>query len=155
MQADTLPTAMDDLYREYILEHYRNPQNFGVLDEFSFEAEGVNPLCGDELKVQVRVDDEQRVRELRFSGQGCAISQASMSMLSEKIVGMRLDDVAALSKEDVIELLGIELSPVRLKCALLGLIVMKVGMHEHAGTPPPAGWEGIDEIAWNRDAPGS
>jgi nitrogen fixation NifU-like protein len=141
---------MDDMYREYILEHYRHPQNFGHLDDFTFESEGVNPLCGDEIKVQVLVGDDDTVRELRFSGHGCAISQASMSMLSEQMVGKSLTEIAQLTKEDVLELLGIELTPVRLKCALLGLVVMKVGMHDHAGTEPPAGWEGVDEIAWNK-----
>lgn len=139
---------MDDMYREYILEHYRHPHHFGTLEDKTFEAEGVNPLCGDEIKVQVRVDDENRVQDLRFSGQGCAISQASMSILSDEIIGKTLDEVAAMNKEDVVELLGIPLTPVRLKCALLGLIVVKVGMHDHAGTEPPAGWEGVDEIAW-------
>lgn len=139
---------MDDLYREYILEHYRNPQNYGTMADPTFEAEGQNPLCGDELRVQVAVDDDQRIRELRFTGQGCAISQAAMSILSDEIIGKRLEEVAAMSREDVVELLGIELTPVRLKCALLGLVVVKMGMHDHAGTSAPAGWEGIDEISW-------
>lgn len=137
------------MYRENILEHYRHPCNFGVMEEPTFEAEGVNPLCGDELRVQVRVDDDGIIQELRFSGQGCAISQAAMSMLSEEIVGKPIDEVSGMTKEDVLELLGIPLSPVRLKCALLGLVVTKMGMHEHAGTTPPAGWEGVDEIAWS------
>lgn len=140
---------MDDMYRENILEHYRHPSNFGTLESPTFEAEGVNPLCGDEIRVQVLVDDESNVEEVRFSGQGCAISQASMSMLSEQMVGKPLEQVAAMTKEDVLELLGIPLTPVRLKCALLGLVVTKMGMHEHAGTEAPAGWEGVDEIAWS------
>jgi nitrogen fixation NifU-like protein len=139
---------MDDMYRENILEHYRHPLNFGQLDDPTFEAEGVNPLCGDELHVQVQVGDEGVVTQVRFSGHGCAISQASMSMLSEAMIGKQLDEVAAMSREDITEMLGIPLSPVRLKCALLGLVVTKMGMHEHAGTAPPAGWEGVDEIAW-------
>ena len=139
---------MDDMYREYILEHYRHPHNFGTLDDFSFEAEGVNPLCGDELKVQVLVDDANIVKDLRFSGHGCAISQASMSILSDEIIGKHMDDVAAMTKDTVLELVGIDLSPVRLKCALLGLVVTKMGLHDHAGTEPPAGWEGVDEISW-------
>lgn len=138
------------MYREYILEHYRHPHNFGVLDDPTFEAEGVNPLCGDELKVQVRVDDDGRIVDVRFSGNGCAISQASMSILSDEVMGKTLDEVAAMTRDDMQQLLGIELSPVRLKCALLGLVVMKVGMHDHAGTEAPAGWEGVDEIAWGR-----
>jgi nitrogen fixation NifU-like protein len=139
---------MDDMYRENILEHYRNPSNYGELEHPSFEAEGVNPLCGDQLKVQVLVDDEDVVTEVRFSGSGCAISQASMSMLSEQIVGKPAAEVAAMRKEDVLELLGIPLTPVRLKCALLGLVVTKMGLHDHLGTQAPAGWEGVDEIAW-------
>ena len=141
---------MDDLYREYILEHYRNPQNYGSLDDATFEAEGQNPLCGDELHVQVKVDDEDRITAVKFTGQGCAISQASMSILSDELIGKTFDEVAKLNREDIVELLGIELTPVRLKCALLGLVVVKMGMHDHAGTEAPAGWEGADEISWGR-----
>ena len=139
---------MDDMYRELILEHYRNPQNYGTLAEPTFEAEGQNPLCGDELHVQVKVGDDDTVDEVRFTGQGCAISQAAMSILSDELVGRKLDDVAAMTREDIVDLVGIELTPVRLKCALLGLVVVKMGMHEHAGTTAPAGWEGVDEISW-------
>jgi nitrogen fixation NifU-like protein len=143
---------VDDLYREYILEHYRNPQNYGTLTEPTFEAEGQNPLCGDELHVQLVVGDDSRVEQVRFTGQGCAISQASMSILSEEIIGKSLDEIAAMDKDDVVELLGIELTPVRLKCALLGLVVVKMGMHDHAGTAAPAGWEGVDEFSWGGPA---
>ena len=139
---------MDDLYREFILEHYRNPQNYGNLDEPTFAADGQNPLCGDELHVEVRVNDAGRVEAVGFTGHGCAISQASMSILSDELIGKSLDEVAALTRADIVELLGIELTPVRLKCALLGLVVVKMGMHEHAGTEAPAGWEGVDEITW-------
>lgn len=143
------------MYRENILEHYRHPLNYGQLEHPTFEAEGVNPLCGDELHVQVGVGEDGTVNEVRFSGHGCAISQASMSMLSEHIIGKSLDEVASLTREDITDMLGIPLSPVRLKCALLGLVVTKMGMHEHAGTAPPAGWEGVDEIAWGGDEAGS
>ena len=139
---------MDDLYREYILEHYRNPQNYGTMTDATFEAEGQNPLCGDELHVQVAVDDADRITQVRFTGQGCALSQAAMSILSDEIIGKTLEEVARMGREDVVELLGIELTPVRLKCALLGLVVVKMGMHEHSGTEAPAGWEGVDEISW-------
>ena len=139
---------MDDLYRELILEHYRNPQNYGTLEAPTFEADGQNPLCGDELHVQVAVDDDDRITDVRFTGQGCAISQASMSILSDEIIGKPLAEVAAMNREDIVELLGIELTPVRLKCALLGLVVVKMGMHEHSGTAAPAGWEGVDEVSW-------
>lgn len=141
---------MDDMYREYILDHYQHPHNFGELESPTFEAEGVNPLCGDQIRVQARVDDEDRIVELRFTGNGCAISQASMSILSDKLIGMRLADVEQMSRHDVIELLGIELSPMRIKCAVLGLVVTKLGMSEHAGTEAPAGWDGMDEIAWQQ-----
>jgi nitrogen fixation NifU-like protein len=142
---------MDDLYREHILDHYEHPHHFGELDTFTFEAEGVNPLCGDEIKVQALVGADGRIEQLGFSGSGCAISQASMSMLSDEVVGRTLDEVAAMHKEQVLDLVGIPLSPMRLKCALLGLIVLKLGLHKHAGTEMPAGWDGIDEIAWQRD----
>lgn len=143
---------MDDMYREYILEHYRNPQNYGTLEHPTFEAEGQNPLCGDQLTVQVEVGPDGHVTAVRFTGAGCAISQAAMSILSDELVGRSLDDVAAMTKDDIVELVGIELSPARLKCALLGLVVVKMGMHEHAGTEAPAGWEGVDEIAWGGGA---
>lgn len=142
---------MDDMYRENILEHYRHPSNFGTLESPTFESEGVNPLCGDELKVQVLVGEGDVIEQVRFSGKGCAISQAAMSMLSEQLVGRTADEVASMSKEHVLELLGIPLTPVRLKCALLGLVVTKMGLHEHAGTTPPSGWEGVDEIAWKSE----
>lgn len=136
------------MYRELILEHYRNPQNYGTLPNPTFEAEGQNPLCGDELHVQVEVGEDKRVTAVRFTGQGCAISQAAMSILSDELIGKQLDEIAAMSRDDIVELVGIDLTPVRLKCALLGLVVVKMGMHEHAGTTAPAGWEGVDEISW-------
>jgi nitrogen fixation NifU-like protein len=139
---------MDDLYRENILEHYRHPQNFGTLDNPTFEAEGVNPLCGDELHVHCIVEDGV-VEEIKFSGHGCAISQASMSMLTDEIRGKTVEEVSAMSRQDVLDLIGIPLTPVRLKCALLGLVVTKMGLHENLGTEAPVGWEGIDEIAWS------
>lgn len=137
------------MYREYILEHYRNPQNYGTMEAPTFEAEGQNPLCGDELHVQVEVDVEDRVTAVKFTGQGCAISQASMSILSDELVGKTMDEVAAMDKDAIVDLIGIDLSPVRLKCALLGLVVVKMGMHEHSGTAAPSGWEGVDEISWS------
>lgn len=116
---------MDDLYREQILEHYKHPQNWGELEDPDLEFEDSNPLCGDELKVQLRVDDEGRVAEVRFSGHGCAISQASASMASEEVVGMPVDELLKLDKGFVLELLGIDISATRLKCALLSLKVLK------------------------------
>ncbi|MHB8145883.1 MAG: Fe-S cluster assembly sulfur transfer protein SufU [Vulcanimicrobiaceae bacterium] len=116
---------MDDFYRDYILDHYRNPRNFGHLEHVTTKAEDINPLCGDKIQVELAVDDRGVVSDVRFSGQGCAISQASTSMLTEAIKGMRLEDVAKLSKDVVLENVGIGISPTRMKCAMLGLRVLK------------------------------
>ena len=124
---------MDDMYREVILDHYKNPRNKGTLDPHDFTYEDENPLCGDKLRIDVRLDDQQRVKEVAFSGRGCAISQASASMLTEAIVGKTLDEVKQMGKEDILEMLGIELGPVRLKCALLSLKVLKAGAYGLAG----------------------
>jgi nitrogen fixation NifU-like protein len=115
---------MEDFYKEYILDHYRNPRNFGHLERVDASAEDLNPLCGDKIRFELQIDDG-RVSDVRFSGKGCAISQASASMLSESIKGRRLEDVARLSKEEVLENVGIGISPARMKCATLGLKVLK------------------------------
>jgi len=109
---------MDDLYRDYILEHYRRPHNFGVIDEPSATFEGSNPLCGDRITMQLAVRDGV-VREIGFTGRGCAISQASASLLTDEVKGKTLDEVAGVQAVDLLELLGIEISPARLKCAML------------------------------------
>jgi nitrogen fixation NifU-like protein len=140
---------MDDFYRENILDHYKNPRNSGHLEHPTVSAEGVNPLCGDEIAVDLRLTDDQRIEAVRFRGQGCAISQAAMSMLSEEMEGKPAVEVAALGREDVVELLGIQLSPVRLKCALLGLGVVKVALNSAVGTPLPEGFDGLDDVTWN------
>ena len=125
---------MDDLYREVILDHYKNPRHHGKLDPNDFTFEDENPLCGDKLRIDVRLDETgQRVAEVAFSGRGCAISQASASLLTEAIEGKTLDEVKALTKDDILDLLGIELGPVRLKCALLSLKVLKAGAYGLAG----------------------
>jgi nitrogen fixation protein NifU and related proteins len=116
---------MDALYREQILDHYKHPHNFGELDDADLEFEDLNPLCGDELRVQLRTDDEGRVEDVRFSGQGCAISQASASMVSDEIKGMTPEELLRLDKSFVLELLGIDISATRMKCALLALKVLK------------------------------
>lgn len=116
---------MDDFYRDYILDHYRNPRNFGHLDRADAQAEDLNPLCGDTIKFELKVDEAGRVEDVRFSGKGCAISQASASMLTETVKGQRLEDVARLSKDVVLENVGIGISPTRMKCAMLGLKVLK------------------------------
>ncbi len=115
---------MDALYRDYILDHYKRPRNFGTLEPHDLEAHDHNPLCGDELGVHIRVEDG-KIADLRFHGQGCAISQASASIASEELIGMPIDDVAKLDAEWVTDLLGISISPTRRKCALLSLKVTR------------------------------
>jgi nitrogen fixation protein NifU and related proteins len=116
---------MDDFYKEYILDHYRNPRNFGHLENPSASAEDLNPLCGDQIRMEMVVDANGKVEDVKFSGKGCAISQASASMLTETIKGMRLEDVAKLPQDAVLENVGIGISPTRMKCAMLGLKVAK------------------------------
>lgn len=120
---------MDDLYRELILDRYKNPRMRGVLDPHDYSYEDDNPLCGDRIRIDVRVGADGRIAEVAFSGTGCAISQASADLLTESIVGKTLDEVKALTKDDILDLLGIELGPVRLKCALLSLKVLKAGVY--------------------------
>jgi nitrogen fixation NifU-like protein len=116
---------VDDFYRDYILDHYKNPRNFGTLEPHDLEHHDVNPLCGDELGVHVVVDEGGKISDLRFHGQGCAISQASASIASEELIGMKVEEAAALDADWVIDLLGIDISPTRRKCALLSLKVMR------------------------------
>ena len=116
---------MDALYREAILDHYKHPHNFGEIDDADLEFEDTNPLCGDELKVQLKVGGDGRVETVRFSGQGCAISQAAASMISDEIKGMTLEELRRLDKDAILELLGIDISATRMKCALLSLKVIK------------------------------
>jgi nitrogen fixation protein NifU and related proteins len=120
---------MDDLYRELIIEHYKNPQYRGELDPHDLSYEDENPLCGDHIRIDLRVDAEGKISDAAFSGHGCAISQASADLLLESVIGKNLQDVKALSKQDILDLLGIELGPVRLKCALLSLKVLKAGVY--------------------------
>jgi nitrogen fixation NifU-like protein len=120
---------MDDLYRDYILEHYRRPHNFGVLDHPTVSHEGANPLCGDRLTLQVRVHDG-KIDGVGFTGRGCAISQASASLLTDEIKGKTIDAAAHMGSADVLELLGIEISPARLKCALLSLETLQLALED-------------------------
>jgi nitrogen fixation protein NifU and related proteins len=126
---------MDDFYRDFILDHYRNPRNYGHLDHPDAKAEDLNPLCGDTIAMEFDVQDGV-VSDVRFSGKGCAISQASASMLTETLKGMKVEDVAKLGKEVVLDNVGIGISPTRLKCATLGLRVAKsAAIGEIAGWP--------------------
>jgi nitrogen fixation NifU-like protein len=116
---------VDDLYREQILEHYKRPRHFGRLDDFDLEFEDVNPFCGDEQHVFLKLDSDGRVAEVGFEGKGCAISTAATSMLTDEIEGMSRKELLRLPKEFVLDLLGIDISATRIKCALLGLKVVK------------------------------
>ena len=120
---------MDDLYREVIIEHYKNPSYRGKLDPHDISFADNNPLCGDHIQIDLRVDDKNVVTDARFDGHGCAISQASADLLVESIIGKPLDEVKKLNKDYILEMLGIELGPVRLKCALLSLKVLKAGVY--------------------------
>jgi nitrogen fixation NifU-like protein len=138
---------VDELYREVILDHYKNPRGHGVIEGADAEAEGMNPLCGDEVSIYVQfAEDGDTIDEVKFSGRGCAISQASTSMLMEMVKGRRATEIAELPKEALLEEVGIPLTPIRLKCALLGLGVLKVALHRAKGTPLPGEWAGLDEL---------
>ena len=138
-------SEFDQLYREVILDHYKNPRSHGLLDAPDAQAEGQNPLCGDEVAVSVRFDGDT-IADVGFEGRGCAISQAATSMLTEIVVGRSVEDVARMPKEELLEEIGIPLTPVRLKCAILGLGVLKVALHKSKGTPLPEEWVGADDL---------
>ena len=120
---------MEDFYRELIIERYKTPHFRGVLDPNDISYEDDNPACGDHIQIDVRLDENSMVTEALFSGEGCAISQASADLLLESIIGKSVDEIKNVSKEDILENLGIELGPVRLKCALLPLKVLKAGIY--------------------------
>jgi nitrogen fixation NifU-like protein len=128
---------MDDLYREEILEHYRQPHNFGTLAAPDVVQEGDNPLCGDRITLNLAISEDGRVKDVAFTGRGCAISQASASMLTDDIRGRTVDDVEAIGADDVLGLLGIEISPARMKCALLSLETLRRALQARGGGAAP------------------
>jgi len=132
---------MEDLYREVILDHYKNPRGHGVIEDADAHADGLNPLCGDEVSIYVQFgEDGETIDEVKFSGRGCAISQAATSMLTDIVKGRTAQEVSTMPKEELLDEIGIPLTPVRLKCALLGLGVLKVALHRAKGTPLPDEW---------------
>jgi nitrogen fixation NifU-like protein len=135
---------MDDFYKENILDHYRNPRNAGTLETATHSHEEHNPLCGDVIRIDLHINDQDVIDEVAFSGRGCAISQASASMLTELLEGKTLAEAKEINKDDLLDLLGIEIGPVRLKCALLSLKVLKSELY---GTSE-AGWEEDDDDDW-------
>jgi nitrogen fixation NifU-like protein len=123
-----------DMYRQQILDHYRNPRNHGELGDPTFSHEGYNPSCGDELEFDVELtEDGETIERVAFRGEGCAISQASASMLSQELPGMTLDEVADLDRDDVLEMLGVEVTPMRIKCAVLAEKVVQDGARIYEG----------------------
>jgi nitrogen fixation NifU-like protein len=136
--------STDELYREVILDHYKNPRGHGVVEPADAEAEGMNPLCGDEVAISVSFEGD-KIDDVKFRGRGCAISQAATSMLMEMVKGRSAAEVAAMSREELLDEVGIPLTPIRLKCALLGLGVLKVALHRGKGTALPEEWAGLAE----------
>ena len=139
--------AFDQMYREVILDHYKNPRGHGTIEGADAQAEGQNPLCGDEVAISLSFGgDGETIADVKFRGRGCAISQAATSLLMELAQGRTAAEVATMPKEELLGEVGIPLSPVRLKCALLGFGVLKVALHRAKGTPLPEEWAGLDEL---------
>jgi nitrogen fixation NifU-like protein len=133
------------MYREVILDHYKNPRGYGLIEGADAQAKGQNPLCGDEVSISVKFGpDGETIEDIGFEGRGCAISQAATSMLTGIVKGKTVDQVAKLPKEELLDEIGIQLTPIRLKCAILGLGVLKVALHEARGTPLPDEWKGLE-----------
>ena len=125
---------MSSIYSEIILDYYRYPRNKGTIEHPQIQARDSNPLCGDVVEMQLELDEKNSVKDVKFNGQGCAISQASASMLTELVKGKSLEDVRKISKEDILSLIGGQLTAVRLKCALLSLKVLKTGIYDYIGS---------------------
>jgi nitrogen fixation NifU-like protein len=144
-------SELEQMYREVILDHYKNPRGHGALEDAHAHAEGQNPLCGDEVSIFVRFgEDGETIEDIGFEGRGCAISQAATSMLTEMVKGRKASEVAELPKDELLEEIGIPLTPVRLKCAILGLGVLKVALHRAKGTPLPEEWSTLaDELEFD------
>ena len=145
---------MDDLYRDYILEHYREPHNFGTLEHPDAVHEGYNPLCGDRITLMLAIDDvgqTEVISDVAFTGRGCAISQASASLLTDRVRGKALSEVAQLGRADVLEELGIEISPARLKCALLSLDTLQKALDGRVAWVADADVPEPDELAPSTD----
>jgi nitrogen fixation protein NifU and related proteins len=139
--------GLESLYREVILDHYKNPRGHGVIEGADAEAEGQNPLCGDEVSIYVAFgEDGETIDDVKFSGRGCAISQAATSMLMEMVSGRTATEVAGLDKDELLAEIGVPLTPIRLKCAMLGLTTLKVALHKAKGTPLPEGLAGFEDL---------
>jgi nitrogen fixation NifU-like protein len=137
-------SGWDELYREHILEHYQRPRCHGTLDDATVSVEDTNPLCGDRIRMDLRIEDG-RIEKVRFSGSGCSISQASASMLCEAVEGKTVDEVRGVGREQVLEMIGIDLGPVRLKCALLALKTLKTGVYGLSQ------WPGEEDVPSDED----
>jgi nitrogen fixation protein NifU and related proteins len=138
-------STFDDLYRENILDHYKNPRNHGRIEGAGASAEGMNPLCGDEVTITVAfAEDGETIGDVKFEGRGCAISQASTSMLTELIKGRKAADVLAFEKDELLDEIGIPLTPVRLKCAILGLHTLKVALSKATGAATDVADDDLD-----------
>jgi nitrogen fixation protein NifU and related proteins len=139
-------SELEQMYREVILDHYKSPRGHGLIEDADAQAEGQNPLCGDEVTISVKfAADGETIDGVGFEGRGCAISQAATSMLTELVRGRSAAEVAALPKEELLDEIGIPLTPIRLKCAILGLGVLKVALHKAKGTPLPEEWQGLGD----------
>jgi nitrogen fixation protein NifU and related proteins len=132
------PPQGEDMYREHILDHYKHPRNFGIVKSPSVDHEANNPLCGDQIRLTFLVDGANLVKDIKFTGRGCAISQASASLLTTRVKGKSLDDIKKIERDDIVAMLGIPISPVRLKCALLSLAVLREGVEIFEKKLPPS-----------------